>query len=76
MTDEMKKDLERFGRIEKDYKTWIHPWKPYYTLYCKRHHSLLVKTLSRKYPKYSFCVGEAHICNTIYRVINIGRKEE
>ena len=74
MTKEMRKDLERFGRVEMDSKTWVHPWTTYYHLYCKRHHDLLIKLLSKKYPDFYFYHGECHICNTIYHVINFERK--
>lgn len=76
MTSEMKKDLERFGRVEKDYKTWVRPWTPYYNLYCgDRHRDILVKVLSRKYEDFIFYKGECHICNNIYMVIKFERKQ-
>lgn len=73
MDKEMRKRLEVFGRVETDYKTWVHPWETYYHLYCKKHHNLLVKVLSKMYPDYHFSRGECHICNTIYQVINISK---
>lgn len=74
MTKEMKQELERFGRVETDYATWVHPWREYWRLYCKSHHDLLIKVLSKKYPDFYFYHGESHICNTIYHVIKIDRK--
>lgn len=73
MDKEMRKRLEVFGRVETDYKTWVHPWETYYHLYCKKHHDLLVNVLSKMYPDYHFSRGECVICNTIYQVINISK---
>lgn len=70
----MTKRLEKFGRVEADSKTWVHPWETYYHLYCNKHRKLLVKILSKMYTDYSFSLGECHICGTIYEVINISKK--
>lgn len=75
MDKEIRKRLEKFGRIEPDLRTWIHPWKTYWHLYCKKHHSLLVKILNKMYKGYHFSLGECHICGTIYKVINISKKD-
>lgn len=75
MNKEMRKRLERFGRVETDFKTWVQPWETYWHLYCKRHHDLLVKVLARKYPDYDFSRGECRIRETIYQVIHIYKKE-
>lgn len=74
MEKEMKRRLERFGIVETDSKTWVHPWETYWILYCKSHHNLLIKVLNRMYPNYQFFLGESHINNTIYKVINIYKK--
>jgi len=74
MDKEMIKRLEKFGRVESDSKTWVHPWKTYWHLYCKKHHDLLIKVLSKMYPEYLFYRGECHICGTIYQVIEISKK--
>lgn len=71
MDKEMRKRLEKFGQVESDSKTWVHPWETYWHLYCKSHHDLLVKVLRKMYPDYSFSRGECHICGTIFQVINI-----
>lgn len=75
MNKEMRKRLERFGRVETDSKTWVHPWETYWHLYCNKHHRLLVKILSKMYTDYYFSLGECHICGTIYKVINISKKD-
>ena len=74
MEKEMTKRLEKFGRVETDSKTWVHPWETYWRLYCKKHHGLLVKILSKMYPNYTFSLGESHICGTIFKVIIINKK--
>ena len=75
MDEKLKKDIERFGRIEPDYATWVHPWREYWMLFCNNHIDLLVKILNAKYNDYTFYKGEAHICNTIYKVIIINKKD-
>jgi len=73
MEKEMRKRLEKFGRVETDSKTWVHPWETYWRLYCKKHHGLLVKILSKMYTDYTFSLGESHICGTIFKVIIINK---
>ena len=75
MDKEIRKRLERFGRVETDYKTWVHPWETYWRLYCKKHHGLLVKILSKMYTDYTFSLGESHFRETIIKVIIINKKD-
>lgn len=75
MKEELRKDLERFGRVEIDSATWVHPWVDYWRLYCGKHRDLLIKILSRKYPAYTFHKGESVIHPKIYEVIIIEKKE-
>lgn len=72
---EMLNELEAYGRIESDDKTWVHPWKPYWHLYCKGNRDKLIKKFSEKWPDFIFYKDESHICGVIYQTISFERKE-
>ena len=74
MDKDLLKDLRRFGHVEYDEKTWVHPWESWWHLYCPRHRDLLIKILGAKYPKYRFYKDECHISGRIYQVINIEKR--
>ena len=74
MKEEMRQDLERFGKVMSDEATWVHPWVEYWRLNCATHRDMLIKALSAKYPDYTFFKGETHVLPHIYPVIVIYRK--
>lgn len=77
MTKELRKDLERYGRVEMDTVTWVPQWYNYWHCYTgQQDRDEIIKEMSEKYPEYSFGKGEAHINNVIYMVINIYKKKQ
>lgn len=76
MNEEMKADLEQYGRIEPDSKTWVHPWETYWHWWCGKHDmKKLISEMSVKYQDFNFYQAEAHINNIIYQIINISKKQ-
>lgn len=75
MNEEMQADLEQYGRIEPDSKTWVHPWETYWHWWCGKHDmKKLISEMSDKYQDFNFYQAEVHINNTIYQVVNISKK--
>ena len=74
MTDELRKDLERYGQVQMDTVTWvpIGQWYNYWHCYCGlKGRDEIIAEMSEKYPDYRFS-PERCICNNhIYYVINI-----
>lgn len=79
MTKELKKDLERYGRVEMDTVTWVPvgQWYNYWKCYTGlQDREPIIAELSKKYPGYLFGMGEAHCNNIIYQVITIYKKKQ
>lgn len=78
MTDEMRKDLSRYGWVmetldwQGKYHWIIHPreGKPLWSTA-----DSIVKELTAKYPGYRFSKGELHDGLKIHTVINIYKKD-
>lgn len=78
MTEELRRDLERFGRVEGDTVNWVPvgQWYSYWHCYVGTwERDAIIKEFSEKYPDYSFGIGECHINNVIYPVINIYKRK-
>lgn len=81
MTDEVRKQLERFAEVDPDEKTWVHPWEPYWRMWrfkngSHRHIDALLKIFNARFCGYSFHRGETVICNNIYPTIIINKKHD
>ena len=79
MTDEVRKQLERFSEVDQDTKTWVHPWETYWRMYrfknnSHRHIEALLRIFNARFCGYSFQRGETHINNNIYPTIIIYKK--
>ena len=74
--NKMLKELEAYGRVEQDSKTWVHPWETYWHIYCGRaNRDELIKKFSEKWPDFIFYKSESHICGTIYQTISFEYKD-
>lgn len=77
MTPELRKDLERFGRVETDTVTWVPKWYNYWHCFTgNQERDAIISELSEKYPGYSFYKDRCINGNRIFRVINIYKNTE